>query len=70
MLNRIADRHTKCKQQDLTSSIKCCAKDNITNWPSVFQCTEDKDKLGDDVDRDADKRPENVDYEERDGLGE
>lgn len=70
MLNGIANRHTECEQQDLTSSIKYGAKDNITNWPSVFQCTEDKDKLGDDVDGDADKRPENVDYEERDGLGE
>jgi hypothetical protein len=69
MFNRIANRHTKREQQDLTSSIKCCTKDDITYWPSVFKCTEDEDELGDDVDGDTDERPDDVDYEERNGFG-
>jgi len=53
----------------LTSSIKCCAKDDITYWPSVFKSTEDKNELRDDVNGDTDERPEDVDYEESDGFG-
>ena len=69
MFNRITDRHTKREQQDLTSSIKCCTKDDITYWPSVFKSTEDENELRDDVDGDTDERPEDVDYEESDGFG-
>lgn len=69
MLNRITDCHTKRKQQDLTSSIKCCTKDDITYWPSVFKSTEDENELRDDVDGYTDERPEDVDYEESDGFG-
>ena len=69
MLNCIANCHTERKQQDLTSSIKCCTEDDITDWPSVFKSTEDQDKLGDDVYRDADERPDDVDYEESNGFG-
>ena len=69
MFNRITDRHTKRKQQDLTSSIKCCTKDDITYWPSVFKSTEDENELRNDVDGDTDERPEDVDYEESDRFG-
>jgi hypothetical protein len=69
VFDRITDRHTKRKQQDLTTSIKCCTKDDITYWPSVFKSTEDENELRDDVDGDADERPEDVDYEESDGFG-
>ena len=69
MFDRITDRHTKRKQQDLTSSIKCCTKDDITYWPSVFKSTEDENELGDDVDGDTDERPDDVDYEKSDGFG-
>ena len=69
MFDRITDRHTKRKQQDLASSIKCCTKDDITYWPSVFKSTEDENELGDDVDGDTDERPDDVDYEKSDGFG-
>ena len=69
MFNRITDRHTKRKQQDLTSSIKCCTKDDVTYWPSVFKSTEDENELRDDINGDADERPEDIDYEESDGFG-
>ena len=69
MFNRITDRHTKRKQEDLTSSIKCCTEDDVTYWPSVFKSTEDENELRDDVDGDTDERPEDVDYEESDGFG-
>jgi hypothetical protein len=69
MLDRIANCHAERKQQDLASSVKCCTKDDITDWPSVLQSTEDEDELGDDVYGDADERPEDVDYEKSDGFG-
>ena len=69
MFNRITDCHTKRKQQDLTTSIKCCTEDDVTYWPSVFKSTEDEDELRDDVDGDADNRPDDVDYKESDGFG-
>jgi len=69
VFNRITNRHTKRKQQHLTSCIKRCSKNDITYWPSVFKGTEDEDKLGDDVDGDTDERPDDVDYEESDGFG-
>lgn len=69
MFNCITDRHAECEQQDLASSIKYCTKDDIAYWPSVFKCTEDEDKLRDDVDRNTDNRPDDIDYEESDGFG-
>ena len=69
MLNRIANRHTECKQQHLSSSIKCCTKYDITDWPSIFKSTKNEDELRDDIDRDTAKRPDDVDNEESDGLG-
>lgn len=38
-----------------------CTKDDVTNRPSVLECPEDKDQLGDDVDDCADEGPEDVD---------
>jgi hypothetical protein len=69
VFNRIADRHAKRKQQNLPSSIKCCTKDDVTYWPSVFKSTEDENELRDDVDGDTDEWPDDVDYEESDGFG-
>ena len=68
MLNRIANRHTECKQQHLSSSIKCCTKDDITDWPSIFKSTKTEDELWDDIDRDTDERPD-IDNKESDGFG-
>ena len=69
MFNRITNRHTKRKQQHLTSSKKRCAKDDIAYWPSVFKRAEDEDELRDNVDGDTDERPDDVDYEESDRFG-
>lgn len=69
MFDRVTNCHTERKQQHLTSSIKRCTKDDITYWPSIFECAEDEDELGDDVDGDTNQRPDYVDYEESDGFG-
>ena len=69
MFNCIANRRTEREQQHLTSSIKCCTKDDVTYGPSVFKCTEDKDELGDDIDGDTDERPNNIDYEQSHRFG-
>ena len=69
MFDCITDCHTECKQQDLAPSIKCCTKDDVTYWPSVFKSSEDENELGDDVDGDTDDRPDDVDNKESDGFG-
>lgn len=63
MLDRITYRHAKRKQQHHAARIKHRAKDDIANWPPVFERAEDEDELQDDVDGDADEWPEEVDDE-------
>ena len=60
MLNGIADGHAECKQEHLTSGKESGSKDDITDRPSVFECTENEDELGDNVYRNADEWPEDV----------
>ena len=68
MLDSITYRHTERKQEDLRNNEEHCAKNDITNRPSVIECTEDEDKLRDDVDCGADDGPEDVHDPEGDGF--
>lgn len=68
MLDGITYRDAKRKQQDLRDNEERSAKDDITDRPSVVECTEDEDKLGDDVDCCTDDWPEDVYDPECDGF--
>ncbi len=61
VLNGITDGHAECKQENLTSGIESGSKNDITDRPSVFECTENEDELGDNVYRDTYKWPKDVD---------
>jgi len=60
VFNRIAYRNAKREQENLTSCVEGRAKDDITDRPPILEGTEDEDELGDDVNGDADERPEHV----------
>lgn len=60
MLDRVAYRHAKRKQQDLSDSEKGSTEHNVADGPPVFQRPEDEDELGNDVNNDADERPQDV----------
>jgi hypothetical protein len=68
VFDRSTDRHAECKQQDLAPRIKCCTKDNITYWPSVFKSLEDENELRGGVDGDTHNRLHDVDNKESNGL--
>lgn len=65
MFDRVAYRNTEREEKDLSSSIESGTEDDIANWPPVFKCPEDKDELWDDVDRNADQGPQDVNDKER-----
>jgi len=65
----IANRYAESEEQDLSTSIESSAEDDVTDGPPVLEGAEDQDELRDDVDRNADERPDDVDDEERDGFG-
>jgi len=66
MFDCVAYRNTERKEKDLSSSIESRSKDDIANGPPVFERSKDKDELWDDVDRDADQGPQDVNDIERD----
>ena len=70
MLDRIANGNTERKQNNLRDGEECSAEDDITDWPSVLECSEDKDKLRNNINDGAKKRPNEIDYVETDGLSE
>lgn len=69
MLNRIANRHAEREQQHLRTSKERRAKDDIADRPPVLERAEDEDELQDDIDGNADDRPDQIDDEERDRFG-
>jgi hypothetical protein len=52
----------------LSDREECCTENNVTNWPSVLECSEHEDQLRDDVNERADEGPENVDNPKTDGV--
>lgn len=69
MFDGIANRYAEGEEQDLSTSIESCAEDDVADGPPVLEGAEDQDELRDDVDWNADERPDDVDDEERDGFG-
>ena len=70
MLDRIANGNTERKQNNLRDGEECSTEDDITDWPSVLECSEDKNKLRNNINDGAKKRPNEIDYVETDGLSE
>lgn len=68
MLNRVANGYTECEQDDLGNREECSSENDVTDGPSVLECSEDKDKLRNDVDDGANERPENVDDPKTNGF--
>ena len=66
MLDCVTYRNTEREEKDLSSSVESGSKDDIANGPPVFERSKDKDELWDDVDRDADQGPQDVNDIERD----
>jgi len=60
MFDGITYRDAERKEQHLRNDEKRCAKEDITDGPSVVKRAEDKNKLGDNVDGGAYYRPEDV----------
>lgn len=70
MFNRITNGHAEGEQDDLCNRKECSSENDVTDWPSVLECSEDKDKLRDNINDGANERPENVNDPKTDGLGE
>jgi len=68
MFNSIANRHAEGEKEDLSDGEESSAENNVTDRPSVIEGTEHEDELRDDVDDNADDRPEEVDYPKSYGL--
>lgn len=69
MLDRITDRDAEREQKNLGNSEESSAEDNVTDGPSILKRAEHEDELRDNIDDGADKRPEDVNNPEPDGLG-
>jgi hypothetical protein len=69
MLNRITYRRAERKQNHHPHDPRSRPKHNVSNRPSVLERPHDEDELGDNVDSDADDRPEEVGDEQGDRLG-
>jgi len=65
----IANRYAESEEQDLSTGVESSTEDDVTDGPPVLEGAEDQDELRDDVDRDTDERPDDVDDEERDWFG-
>lgn len=56
----VADCVAESKHENLGSDKERGAECNIADGPSVFQGSKDEDELRDDVDDNADQRPEEI----------
>jgi len=61
VFNRITYRNAEGEQENLTPCEESCAEDDITDWPPILEGTEDQNELRDDINWDANERPEHVD---------
>ena len=68
MLDCVADGHAESEKEDLATREEGGAEHDVTDGPSVFQCAEDQNQLGDNIDWHTDDWPDDVDDEEGDGF--
>lgn len=68
MRHGIADPQRKGEEKDNTDGVECNAKDDISNDPSIVECTNDEDELRDNVNDDANSREDQIGHKETDGV--
>ncbi len=70
MLDSVANRCAKGKQDDLCDCEESRAKYNVSNGPTILESAENEDQLRDDVNHRTDQGPEDVNDPKTERFGE